>query len=165
MRMSLLRIILWGNIPSAVSIHSSHILSSFNAREALVEALWLPVFDKEVTFHGSAFEASKQCPSSQLSLVAENSYSCKKICLFHYWGKENLLDSHSIYSCHNSQYFAPDSMKKSQLMQHSSPATDRYGLPRRSMLFLMQTPHWILSAHHPQGSSELLQLSCRRCLS
>lgn len=45
-----------GNFASPVSVNSSHILSSFNA---LMKALWLPVFDKEVTFHSSAaFEAS-----------------------------------------------------------------------------------------------------------
>lgn len=47
----------------------------------------------------------------------------------------------SIQSCHDSQYIAPDTMKKSQLTQYSSPAIDKYGLTRMSVVFLMQTPH------------------------
>lgn len=49
--------------------------------------------------------------------------------------------NHSIQPCHDSQYIASDTVKKSQLMQYSSPAVDKYRLTRRLMLFLTQASY------------------------
>lgn len=55
--------------------------------------------------------------------------------------KQHTRLNHSIQSHHDSQYIAPDTVKKRQLMQYSSPAVDKQRLTRMSLLFLVQTPH------------------------